>query len=134
MSFYKQLQSRIEDQVNSRNESYRNRLMGWRRAETSVFRLERPTNLTRARRLGYKAKQGYIIVLCRVPKGNRHKSRPTSGRKPSKMGVKKYSAKKSKRQIAEERVAKRYPNMAVLNSYLSGDDSIHEYYEVILKA
>jgi len=32
------------------------------RAEPRIVRLERPTRLDRARRLGYKAKQGFIVV------------------------------------------------------------------------
>ena len=34
--------------------------------------------------------------------------------------------------MAEERTAKRYPNLEVLNSYWVGADGQHEWYEVIL--
>jgi large subunit ribosomal protein L15e len=40
--------------------------------------------------------------------------------------------KKSVQRIAEERTAKRFPNMEVLNSYWVGVDGKHRYYEVIL--
>src|SRR2546426_204199 len=39
---------------------------------------------------------------------------------------------KSIQRIAEERTAKHYPNMEVLNSYWVGEDGTHKYYEVIL--
>ena len=39
---------------------------------------------------------------------------------------------KSTQRIAEERTAKKYPNMEVLNSYWVGDDGKTHYYEVIL--
>lgn len=48
------------------------------------------------------------------------------------MGVNKITPRKSIRRIAEERAAKRYPNMEVLNSYFVGKDGMHHYYEVIL--
>jgi large subunit ribosomal protein L15e len=39
---------------------------------------------------------------------------------------------KSIQRIAEERTAKRYPNLEVLNSYYVGEDGKYKYYEVIL--
>ena len=39
---------------------------------------------------------------------------------------------KSTQRIAEERTAKYYPNMEVLNSYWVGDDGKNHFYEVIL--
>ena len=107
------------------------RLMAWRR-EPVIVRLEHPTRLDRARRLGYKAKQGYFLVRIRVRRGGRRKSRPKRGRKPKKMGVNKYTPKKSIRWIAEERVQRKYPNAEVLNSYPVGRDGRSKWYEVIL--
>ncbi|MCS7131148.1 MAG: 50S ribosomal protein L15e, partial [Hadesarchaea archaeon] len=40
--------------------------------------------------------------------------------------------KKSIQLIAEERAARKYPNLEVLNSYPVGDDGQHRYYEVIM--
>jgi large subunit ribosomal protein L15e len=34
--------------------------------------------------------------------------------------------------IAEERAAKRFPNLEVLNSYWAGEDGQHKWFEVIL--
>jgi large subunit ribosomal protein L15e len=109
----------------------KNRLIQWRKEESFV-RVEKPLRLNRARALGYKAKQGYIIVRARVRKGGLRKERPKGGRKPSKMGVKKITPAKSIQRIAEERTAKRYPNLEVLNSYWAGEDGKYHYYEVIL--
>ena len=108
-----------------------NRLIAWR-AGPSFERVERPLRIDRARSLGYKAKQGFVVVRARVRRGGLRKKRFDGGRVPSKMGVLKITQKKSIRWIAEERVAKRYPNMQVLNSYWVGEDGGHKYYEVIL--
>ncbi|NVM27374.1 MAG: 50S ribosomal protein L15e [Candidatus Helarchaeota archaeon] len=107
------------------------RLMQWRR-EPTIIRVEHPTRLDRARRLGYKAKQGYIIARSRVRRGGRRKQRPKRGRKPKKMGVRKHTPKKSIRWIAEERVQRKFPNMEVLNSYPVGRDGRWKWHEVIL--
>lgn len=98
----------------------------------SVERVERPTKLHRARTLGYKAKQGYIIVRARIRKGGMHKVRPKRGRKPRAMGVSKYTTGKNLQWVAEERVQRKYPNMEVLNSYKVYTDGRSWYYEVIL--
>jgi large subunit ribosomal protein L15e len=54
------------------------------------------------------------------------------GRKPKRRGLLKITMAKSIRRIAEERVARRYPNLEVLNSYWIGEDGRHKYFEVIL--
>jgi len=46
-------------------ELYRERLIKWRR-EPRFQRIEKPTRLDRARALGYKAKQGFVIVRARI--------------------------------------------------------------------
>ena len=107
------------------------RAIEWRRM--NVFtRVERPTRLDRARALGYKAKQGYVIVRTRVRRGSLHKHRFTGGRKPRSRGLNKITLDKSLQQVAEERVGRHYPNMEVLNSYWVFDDGRHIYFEVIL--
>ncbi len=121
---------------NRPSESYvqpllRQRLPVWGKGE-SVVRVERPLRLDRAHALGYKAKQGIIVVRSRVRKGGRRKQRLDTGRKPGKLGVAKITSKKSIQVIAEERAARRYPNMEVLNSYWVGEDGKYKYYEVIL--
>jgi len=109
----------------------RKRLVEWRRQST-IKRIDRPTRLDRARKLGYKAKQGFIIVRVRVRRGGMRKQRPRSGRRPKRMGVKKFKPGKSLRLIAEERAARKFPNLEVLNSYWVGEDGNSKWFEIIL--
>jgi len=103
----------------------------WRR-ESSIVRIERPSRLDKARRLGYKAKQGYVMVRIRIRRSGARKTRPVSGRRQKAMGVSKIKWAKSYKQIAEERVPKKYPNLEVLNSYRLWSDGRYQWYEVIL--
>ena len=107
------------------------RLVEWRK-QSAIVRLEKPTRLDRARKLGYKAKQGFIVVRVRVRRGGLRKQRPKAGRRPKRMGVKKYKPAKSLRLIAEERAARKFPNMEVLNSYWIGEDGRFKWFEVIM--
>ncbi|MEM2338099.1 MAG: 50S ribosomal protein L15e, partial [Candidatus Bathyarchaeia archaeon] len=112
-------------------ELMRQRLIDWRR-QPAVVRIEKPTRLDRARKLGYKAKQGFIVVRVRVRRGGLRKQRPRSGRRPKRMGVRKYKPAKSLRLIAEERAARKFPNLEVLNSYWVGEDGRFKWFEVIM--
>jgi len=112
-------------------EVMKQRAIVWRREPASV-RVDKPTRLDRARSLGYKAKHGVIVVRTRVRRGGRRKLRPVLGRRQKRMGVKKFTPAKSKQLIAEERTARKYPNMEVLNSYWVWQDGRYKWYEVIL--
>jgi len=112
-------------------ELMKERLIKWRR-QPAVVRVEKPTRVDRARSLGYKAKLGFIVVRVRVRKGGRRRPRPNKGRRPKRMGVYGYAPAKSIRLIAEERAARKYPNLEVLNSYYVGEDGVYKWYEVIL--
>jgi len=110
----------------------RERLIEWRREERFV-RIEKPTRIDRARALGYKAKKGFVIVRARIKRGGR--KRPLygrKGRKPSKAGLTGFTPKKSLQAILEARVARKYPNLEVLNSYFVGEDGRYKWFEVIL--
>jgi large subunit ribosomal protein L15e len=48
------------------------------------------------------------------------------------MGVHKFKPAKSLRLIGEERTARKFPNMEVLNSYWVGEDGKSKWFEVIL--
>ena len=98
----------------------------------AVVRVEKPTRLDRARALGYRAKQGYIVVRSKVRRGALRRERPKAGRKPRKMGFKRLTPQKNLQWIAEERAARKYPNMEVLNSYWVGQDGLHKWFEIIL--
>ena len=45
--------------------TWKQRLIDWRK-EGTVTRIERPTRIDRARRIGYKAKQGFVMVRVKV--------------------------------------------------------------------
>ena len=108
------------------------RFMDWRKQHT-VERIEKPTRLDRARSLGYKAKQGFILARVKIGKGGRRRRLyGRRGRKPSKSGLVHFTHKKGLRWIAEEKTQRRFPNLEVLNSYLAGDDGVRKYFEVIL--
>ncbi|MCQ5375805.1 MAG: 50S ribosomal protein L15e [Methanomassiliicoccales archaeon] len=107
------------------------RLIQWRREE-NFCRIDYPTRLDRARKLGYKAKQGYVLVRGRVRKGALQKRKIRKGRRAKRRGIVKITAGKSLQRIAEERAAKKYPNLEVLNSYWVGSDGKHEWFEIIM--
>jgi large subunit ribosomal protein L15e len=109
---------------------YRDRLITWRK-EGSVVRVENPTRPDKAHALGYKAKPGFTIVRAKIGKGTRRRPRVKKGRKPLKIGTK-IPAKKSKQWIVEERVARKYKNLEVLNSYFVGEDGKSTWFEVIM--
>ncbi|BFI75166.1 50S ribosomal protein L15e [Sulfurisphaera ohwakuensis] len=109
----------------------RQRLIEWRKSP-AVERIDKPTRLNRARAIGYKAKQGFVVVRVRVRRGGLNKPRPNSGRRPKRMGVYGYSPAKGYRWIAEEKAARKFPNLEVLGSYYVGEDGMYKYYEIIM--
>jgi len=111
--------------------AWKERLVQWR-GEPAVLRVDKPTRLDRARSLGYKAKQGYIIVRSRVSKGTTKRPRITGGRRPKRYGRSKFTPQHSKQRMAEGRAARKYPNMEVLNSYWVGEDGKNKWYEVVM--
>jgi len=111
--------------------AWRNRLAVWRK-EPAVNRIERPTRIDRARSLGYRAKQGYVVVRTRIKKGVTKRPKIKGAKRPKRHAQMKLPVIKSKQRIAEERVSKQFPNLEVLNSYWVGDDSKQEWFEVIL--
>ncbi len=96
-----------------------------------VVKRTKPTRPDKARALGYKAKQGFVVARTRIKKGGRRRPTPMKGRKPRSMGLF-YNPVMNKKAIAERRVARKFPNLEVLNSYFVGEDGKHKYYEVIL--
>jgi len=114
-----------------KNPFYQERIISFRKQKATV-KVERPTRIDRARALGYKAKQGIIIVRQRVPKGGYRRQEETArGRKPKNLRLMKVVGKNMS-WIAEERSVKKYPNMEVLNSYPVGEDGNYKWFEVIL--
>lgn len=112
-------------------EVMKERVILWRK-EQAITRVDKPTRIDRARRLGYKDKAGYVVTRVRVRKSGYRRQRPKMGRRQKKMGVNKLKFAKSMRLIAEERTARKFPNLEVLNSYWVWQDGINKWYEVIL--
>jgi large subunit ribosomal protein L15e len=109
---------------------WKKRLVEWRK-ENVVTKVEKPTRIDRARTLGYKAKQGFVVARVRVLKGKRKRPKFPGGRKPSKRG-RFFSSGKSNKLMGEERAARKFPNLEVLNSYYVGEDGVHDWFEVIM--
>lgn len=110
----------------------RGRLIKWKK-EPRFKKIDKPTRLDRARALGYKTKKGFILIRVKIGRGGR--KRPLygrRGRKPSKMGLVKYTPRKSLQKIAEQRVQKKYPNLEALGSYYVAEDGSSKWFEVIL--
>jgi large subunit ribosomal protein L15e len=105
--------------------------ISWRR-DSVIKRLQFPTRPDRARSVGYRKKQGFVVARVRVRKGGARKKRPSSGRRPRALGVTKFTRAKSLKKIAEERVAKKFPNLSVLNSYYVWEDGTSKWFEVVL--
>jgi len=109
----------------------RNRVIEWRKQD-ALTRIEKPSRIQRARRLGYKAKQGITVVRMRVGTGGMRKQRPRGGRRPKHLGVTRIKADVSMKQVAERRVLEKHPNMKLLGSYFIYKDGMHYWFEVIL--
>ena len=111
-------------------EFHRKRLTEWRSQDTTV-RIDKPTRIDKARSLGYRAKQGVIVVRQRVDRGGRMRPSIRSGRRTAHNYQQKNLAK-NYQLVAEERANEKYANCEVLNSYFVGKDGISAWYEVIL--
>ena len=113
-------------------EVYKDYLVEWRKEPTTI-RLERPTRLDKARELGYKAKQGVIVVRQRILRGGHNRPQPNTkgGRRPKHSGHR-LDLDKNYQVIAEERANKKFLNCEVLNSYFLAKDGKYYWYEVIL--
>ncbi len=130
MGAYKYMKETYQKELKERGELLKNKIFKWRR-EPVVNRIEKPSNLIRARTLGYKAKQGYVIVRVRIGKGRRRRPTPSGGRKPGHAYLI-VQPGTSHRGQAEQKANRKYMNLEVLNSYLVGDDGNYKFFEVIL--
>ena len=104
------------------------------RQHKAIHRATKPSRPDKAHKLGYKAKQGYVIWRVRVRRGNRRKlgNKGQIYGKPSNQGVLQRKFQRNLKSVAEERVGKICGGLRVLNSYWAGQDSIYKFYEVIL--
>jgi len=111
------------------------RVRTWQyRQMSSVHRVPRPTRPEKARRLGYRAKQGYVVYRVRIRRGGR--KRPvTKGQtygKPKTHGVNELKFERNHQSVAEERVGRKCGALRVLSSYWIGQDSTYKFFEVVL--
>jgi large subunit ribosomal protein L15e len=128
MSLYKHVRNLWKKP--KQNELWRERLLKWRK-ENSTTKIERPTRIDRARSLGYKAKQGFVVVRQRVPRGGHKREQIKGGRRSKRFGTR-LNLDKNYKSIAEERVQRKYKNLTVLNSYWVALDGSYYWFEVIL--
>jgi len=104
--------------------------IAWRRGN-AITRVEKPLRLDRARALGYKAKPGFVVVRVKLMGGGRRRAAIKAGRRTKRMSNK-LVLKMNYQAVAEQRAARKYRNLEVLNSYWIGEDGIYYFYEVIL--
>ena len=112
-------------------ELMRQRTLEWR-GQYAIVKVDKPLRLDRARGLGYKAKQGFIVTRVRIRRGGVRKAKARAGRRQKRSGVNRFVPAKSMQLIAEERATKKFTNLEVLNSYWVGEDGQHKWFEVIL--
>lgn len=130
MGMYKYIREAWKKPKKTLSELNKERLIAWRKAPVTV-RIKRPTRLDRARSLGYRAKQGIILVRQKVGKSARMRPKFKAGRRSAHMRRKKIVAK-NYQQIAEERASRKYVNCEVLNSYKVAEDGKSHWFEIIL--
>ncbi|MDD5012270.1 MAG: 50S ribosomal protein L15e [Candidatus Nanoarchaeia archaeon] len=111
-------------------ETLRQRMVEWRKGEVFT-RVEKPLRLDRARALGYKDKKGFVVVRVRLKRGGHKRQRPVKARRSKRMHTRK-NLQMNYKGIAEQRVARKFQNLEVLNSYNVGKDGMNYFFEVIL--
>jgi large subunit ribosomal protein L15e len=99
-----------------------------------IVRLTGPSRPDKARRMGYKAKQGYVVYRVRVRRGGRKKPvhKGIVYGKPVNQGITQLKPTRNLRSVAEERAGRKLGGLRVLNSYWVNEDSTYKYFEVIL--
>ena len=111
------------------------RIRSWEyRQLPKVCRVTHPTRPDKARKLGMKAKQGYVVYRVAIRRGGRKRPNPKGivYGKPKNQGINQLKNRRNLRVIAECRVGRVCPNLRVLNSYWVNQDATYKYYEVIL--
>ena len=130
MGFYKYVRDAWKNPGKKISELMKERVTKWSK-EPVTLRIERPTRIDRARSLGYRAKQGIIVVRQRLIRGGKQRPKIRKGRR-SKHSRQRLVLDKSYQSVAEERAARKYVNCEVLNSYLVGKNNKYAWFEVIL--
>ena len=114
---------------NFRN-NLKEKLIAWRK-QGSFVKLEKPSDIGRARNLGYKDKKGFIIIRVKIIRGGRKRS-VANKRRRTKRKTNRKTLKMNYQWVAEQRAARKYTNLEVLNSYQIGKDGQHYFFEVLM--
>jgi len=131
MGLYTKLEELWREKPEELHSLMKQRLIRWRK-QPAVIRARKPLRLDRARKLGYKAKQGYIVVRVRVRRGGFQKPRPRAGRRPKALGVTKHKVNVTMMKEAIHKAQKKYPNLHPIGAYWVAEDGLHKWYEVIM--
>ena len=131
MGLYTKLEELWREKPEELRSLIKERLIRWRR-QPAVVRVEKPLRLDRARKLGYKAKQGFVVVRVRVRRGGFQKPRPRAGRRPKALGVVKHKVNVSMKEEAIQHARKKYPNLYPLGAYWVAEDGMYKWFEVIM--
>ena len=111
------------------------RMRAWEfRQLPAIHRCGRPSRPDKARRLGYRRKQGYCIYRVRVRRGGRKRrvAKGISYGKPVVAGINHLKSNVNLRSLAEQRVGKKVGGLDLLNSYWAAQDATYKYYECIM--
>ena len=130
MGMYKYVRELWKNPKDNLGSLWQKRILEWKKQDATV-RIERPTRIDKAKSLGYRAKEGFIVVRQRVERGGRQREKIRKGRKSKNFGRRK-DVNKSYQTVAEERASKKYPNCEVLNSYYVGEEGKYYWHEIIL--
>jgi len=130
MGYLKYVKQLWKNPKKNNKEAYRERLIAWRR-EPVTIRIQRPTRMDRARALGYKAKQGYVMVRQRVLRGGHKRPSYLGGKRSRNMGQRMALAQ-NYQSICEQRAQRKHPNLVVLNSYWVAEDGRYKWYEIVM--
>lgn len=106
----------------------------WEYRQRAAIHRCTPTYPEKARKLGYKAKQGISVFRVRIKRGTRRRdyNNGNTRGKPSNAGIYQIKLALNLQNRAEQKVGKRCANLRVLNSYWVGQDGVFKYYEVIM--
>ena len=130
-SMYRHVAETWQNGLREKDPSIKSRLVAWRRGPR-VVRLEHPTRLDRARAVGFKAKQGFVVVRVRISRGGIRIKRPVAGRRSKHLGVLRIKGQLPEAGVVAGRVKERYPNMTVLGSYFLMEDGRYRWFEAVL--
>lgn len=111
------------------------RMRTWEYRQLGVIhKCNHPSRPDKARKLGFKRKQGFVIYRIRIRRGGRKRPVPKGiiYGKPKTQGVGGLKAYRSLRSVAEERVGRKVPGLRVLNSYWVAQDATFKFFEVIM--